>query len=726
WGPLFVQQEAETQARLLQAAAALEELPDDRPEDIRAKERAFHRHEQTEEYRHKKQLADAWCTAFVIKKSFSEPSREASASGITQGHLNDLASGRPLPTDLVIKVERLTEQYLFFHWHLAFPEVFAQGGFDVVLGNPPWERIKIQGQEFFASRSREIATAANAAARKKLIAMLPETDPALWSDWCAASREAEGRSHFVRQSARYPLCGKGDVNTYALFAEHNRMILRPNGRAGFIVPTGIATDDTTKEYFCSLLASGNLRSLYDFQTGPETFGNLAHGAFRFSLLTVSGQNSYAPLDLLFFASTAEDLRDSARRFSLSPADFSTLNPNTHTCPTFRSRHDAELNLAIYRRAGVLWREDDPEGNPWGLRFMRMFDMANDSSLFHTHVKMDESGYRMNGNVFERESEKSLPLYEAKMVDHFDHRYASLVGVNASGGRISRKLIGWYSAIGEDPFDIVQPQYWIPSSEVEDRLQGRWDRGWFLGWRDICRSTDQRTVIASLVPRVAVGDKFLLMMPSADPPYVAALYANMCSFALDYCARQKVSGTSLKYFTMKQLPMLPPAVYAVETPWCIDMFLRDWLMPRLLELTYTAWDLKPFAQDCGWSGPPFRWDEERRFLLRCELDAAFFHLYLPSEKNGGWRPADGETAEDLARLKASFATPRDAIFYIMDAFPIVRRRDEGKWGEYRTKRVILEVYDAMQQSITTGEPYGTRLDPPPADTRVAHEPEKISL
>ena len=150
------------------------------------------------------------------------------------------------------------------------------------------------------------------------------------------------------------------------------------------------------------------------------------------------------------------------------------------------------------------------------------------------------------------------------------------------------------------------------------------------------------------------------------------------------------------------------------------------MPRLLELTYTAWDLKPFAQDCGWSGPPFRWDEERRFLLRCELDAAFFHLYLPSEKNGGWRPADGETAEDLARLKASFATPRDAIFYIMDAFPIVRRRDEGKWGEYRTKRVILEVYDAMQQSITTGEPYGTRLDPPPADTRVAHEPEKISL
>src|SRR5215510_11417931 len=155
-----------------------------------------------------------------------------------------------------------------------------------------------------------------------------------------------------------------------------------------------------------------------------------------------------------------------------------------------------------------------------------------------------------------------------MVDHFDHRYASLVGVNASSGRISRKLIGWYSAIGEDPFDIVQPQYWIPGSEVEERLQGRWDRSWLLGWRDICRSTDQRTIIVSLIPRVAVGNKFPLMMPTADPPYIAALYANMCSFALDYCARQKVSGTSLNYFTMKQLPVLPPAIYCIETLWCI--------------------------------------------------------------------------------------------------------------------------------------------------------------
>jgi hypothetical protein len=140
---------------------------------------------------------------------------------------------------------------------------------------------------------------------------------------------------------------------------------------------------------------------------------------------------------------------------------------------------------------------------------------------------------------------------------------------------------------------------------------------------------------------------------------------------------------------------------------------------VLELTFTAWDLEPFAQDCGWSGPPFRWDEGRRFLLRCELDAAFFHLYLPAEAGGDWQPAEGETAEELARLKASFPTPRHAVDYIMETFPIVKRKGEEKWGEYRTKRVILEIYDALAESIRTGQPYQTRLDPPPADPRVAH-------
>ena len=140
-----------------------------------------------------------------------------------------------------------------------------------MLGNPPWERVKLQEQEFFASRSVDIARAPNAAARKRMIAALKEGNRELWMDWSAASRGAGATKHFLRNSSRYPLCGQGDLNTYSVFAEHNRTILSPKGRAGFIVPTGIATDDTTQEYFSSLVRNRELVRLYSFKTKTSSF-----------------------------------------------------------------------------------------------------------------------------------------------------------------------------------------------------------------------------------------------------------------------------------------------------------------------------------------------------------------------------------------------------------------------------------------------------------------------
>ncbi len=178
--------------------------------------------------------------------------------------------------------------------------------------------------------------------------------------------------------------------------------------------------------------------------------------------------------------------------------------------------------------------------------------------------------------------------------------------------------------------------------------------------------------------------------------MAALYANLCNFALDYAARQKVGGVHLKYHVFKQLPVFNPAVYEALALWSPATLIVDWLLPRILELTYTASDLAPLARDCGYDGPPFRWDEARRFLLRCELDAAFFHLY-------------GIGGED--------------VDYILETFPIVKKKDMQQHGNYRTKLTILEIHDAMQRSIETGEPYETLLDPHPADPRVAHSPRE---
>ena len=560
-----------------------------------------------------------------------------------------------------------------------------QGGFDVVLGNPPWERIKLQEQEWFAERRPEIAKAANAAARRKMIAQLSEHDPALYQAFLDDRRRTEGESHFVRHSGRYPLCGRGDVNTYTIFAETTRHLIRPEGRVGCIVPSGIATDDTTKFFFQDLIRSRSLASLYSFENEEFLFPGVHHST-KFCLLSLSGSESHMPqTEFVFFARRVEHLDEKDRRFTLSADDIALMNPNTGTCPIFRSKKDADINKAIYRRVPVLIREGTPEINPWSITFHRMLDMASDSGLFRTQEQLEADDWVLDGKNFRKGEAVYLPLFEAKMVHHFDHRFGTYEGQTDAQAN-QGKLPELDDAQHGDPQHTSLPWYWVPGAGVEQRLRDRWGRNWLIGWRDVCRNTDTRTAIASLLPVSGVGDKFLLMFPIGAPPsMVACLLANVDSFMFDYCCRQKIGGTALKYFIMRQLPALPPRMYEDTTPWHPGVRLGDWVFPRVLELTYTAWDLQPFARDCGYNGPPFRWDAARRFLLRCEIDAAFFHLY---------------------------GLNRDDVAYVLESFPVVRKRDEAKYGEYRTAQVILEVYDRMAEATLSGVSYESLLDPPP--------------
>ena len=662
---------------LRDAIRAVEQAPDADPDALAAKQQRWNALLASAAYEHEKLVADTWCAAFLWPKD--EPGPVAEAAPTTAAWLALRDGEGPPPAVLVETTRRIVEDYGVFHWELAFPDVFTRGGFDVVLGNPPWERVKLQEQEFFARREPSIAAARNAAERKKLIAALPATDPDLWKEWTSATRIAQGQSHFVRQSGRYPLCGKGDVNTYALFAEHNWRVLAPRGYAGFIVPGGIVTDDTTKEYFQALLDGSALASVHHFENESLVFRGLHH-AYRFVLFTIGETRQ---TELVFYARRAVDLDEGWRHFTLTPADFATLNPNTRTCPTFRSQRDADINLTMYRRAGVLWRENDPDGNPWGLRFLRMFDMTNESGLFRTRAELASAGWKLDGDRFERDGDAMLPLYEAKMVHQFDHRFGTYEAQSVAQAN-QGKLPEFDDTAHADPRRATLPRYWLPEEEVAAKLGHTWDRGWMLGWRDITRASDTRTVIACIIPRVAVGNKFPLMMPSLDPQLVANLYANMLSMPFDYCARQKIGGISLNYFIVRQLPALHPAAYSKPTPWASSIRMRDWFLPRVLELTYTAWNLRAFAEDCGEGGPPFIWDPERRFQLRCEIDAAFFHLYGISRDDSG---------------------------YILDTFPVIARTEAHEHGEYRTKRAVLETYDALAAAAAKGIPYDSPLGPP---------------
>jgi hypothetical protein len=164
-----------------------------------------------------------------------------------------------------------------------------------------------------------------------------------------------------------------------------------------------------------------------------------------------------------------------------------------------------------------------------------------------------------------------------------------------------------------------------------------------------------------------------------------LLATWSSFVFDYVARQKIAGTSMTYFVLKQLPVHPAEAYQTPAPWLGQVHFADWIRQRVLELSFTAWDMEAFARDLGDRGAPFRWDEERRFGTRAELDAAYFHLY---------------------------GIERGDVDYIMETFPIVKRKDVERYGSFRTKELILDVYDAMAEAIRTGKPYQTILDPPP--------------
>jgi hypothetical protein len=686
----FSRPPASTYARLGEGARAVDEEDDATLGSVEAKAKHWSDLIESAAFEHQRFVADTWCAAFVWRKE-AGPLRDAAP---TNGVFKALqADGTRVSRVLRDEVERLREQYAWFHWPLRFPQVFAKGGFNVVLGNPPWERVKLQEQEFFASRSEEIAKAANAAARKKLISKLPNENPQLWDDWSAASRKAEGESHSIRQTGRYPLCGKGDVNTYAVFAEHNRASIGSSGRAGFISPTGIATDDTTKEFFQALVDGSQLRSIYDFQSGPGLFGSIGHGTFKFALITISGQASSRSAEFSFYSRSIQEARSPEKLFTLTREEFALLNPNTRTCPTFRSRRDADLTLGMFRRAGVLWHEsNEVDGNPWKLRFLRMIDMTNDAGLFQSQDDLVATDHRLeSGARFEGQSGTLLPLFEAKMAFHFDHRF----GDYADHPEGSESLI-----LPDVPPDrLSNPHYaplsrhWVDASEINTRVAEFLDaRDWLFGWRDVSKTQNERTVVAAVVPRAAVANNFPLLFSPAHPRELAAAYANLCSFAFDYAARQKLGGTHLNYFVLKQLPVLAPSEYAAEASWSRGSTIAEWLTPRVLELSYTAWELEAFGRDLGYRGAPFRWDPERRFQLRCELDAAFFHVY---------------------------GLARDDVDYVMETFPIVRKNDEKAHGEYRTKRVILETYDALAKAGQTGKPYRTPLDPLPAAPGASH-------
>lgn len=556
------------------------------------------------------------------------------------------------------------------NWRSTFPSVFEDpnSGFTCIIGNPPWERVKVQDREFFSLTDPETAGAVNASDRKKRIAAMPKINPELHASYLKAVEAATAISGYARKPAksggRYPLTGRGDINLYMLFAELARSLVAPDGLVGLLVPSGIATDDTTKHFFNDLMGSKRLASLYDFENKEAHFEDV-HRSFKFTALIFGGiERTTEQADFVFFARNVEETapHNKQRHIPLTAADMALLNPNTRTCPIFRTRRDADLTRAIYDRVPVLIDHNRKSGgNPWDIKFFTMFHQTNDAAHFKPASHWEKKGYTLSAGIYTSGKKRALPLYEAKMVQAYDHRAASVIVKDGNWVR-QGQIIETRPVEHQNPEFTVTPRWWVDESKVNKSLDGHpGNVGWFLAYKDVTSATNERTMIASFIPRVGVVNSapLILTPQTMNPRLECCLLANLNSIVYDFVARQKVGSVHLNFFIVEQLPTLPPDAYADPCPWSPKHTLESWISERVLCLSCTAEDIKQLALAAGFEGSKGggiqAWKEQERTRLRAELDAAYAHLY-------------GLTEDDLAYILTTFNGMRqDTIDHTLENF-----------------------------------------------------------
>lgn len=607
-----------------------------------------------------------------------------------------LEKGKPLPTyylqlsaDFKTEVKRMADEQRFFHWCVEFPEVFAANkGFDVMCGNPPWDKLQMEEEKWFAGKNNDIVKAANQADRKKKISQLEAEDPILYQEFQKACNAIASQSNFVKNSGRFPLTAVGKLELSSLFAE---LCLSFTKEAwGLVLPTGIAVNDSNKYFFSKLIDENRLISLYDFENREKLFD--IDSRFKFCLIT-AGKAQAEPRTVSggFYLTRIDHLLDPRRIYTLRTDDFARFNPNTKLCPIFRTAKDANLTAKIYRKAPILINDETKE-NIWGIRFMMMFNMASASSVFRTRKQLDELGGQLQRDSYIVENDVYVPLYEGKMFWLYNHHYASFPNEYEVEKRPSSINSTPYSILA-DSCSSIAPWYWVNKSLVDSRLidcdkegnvRWKWEHSYYIAFRDVARAADARTCIASLMPSgIAAGDKAPLVFTSRSLIPSACFAAMLSSLVFDYVARQKVGGSSMALFIMKQQPVLTPDQIPSSMQWQI--------VKRVAELCYFNHDMDGWALEL-WeemseeqrselpqlgNQQPWIYNPERRAILQAELDAIFAHLY-------------GLNTEDLRYI----LDPEDVCGKgcINETFRVLKDNELRQYGEYRTKHLVLEAWN----------------------------------
>lgn len=602
----------------------------------------------------------------------------------------------PLTSNFKSEVYREAEKHRYFHWCIEFPDVFVNNGkFDVMCGNPPWDKLQMEDEKWFIGKNNEIVKAANQSARNKLITNLQESDPKLYTEYMEARAAIASEINFVKNSGRFPLTACGKIDLYSLFAEHN---FNSSKLAwGVVIPTGIATNDSTKAFFGKLIEENRLESLYDFENKEGLFD--IHRMFKFCLLT-AGKQQQKPREVTggFYLTRLDHLLDHNRIYKLNTEDFIRLNPNTKTSPIFRTARDARLTAKIYRNAQVLI-DEGKNSNPWEVKFGSMFNMSTDSHLFRTFQQLTEEGAILKSNNFLLGETTYVPLYEGKMIYLYNHHYADW----PTEGERPNSVPTPAAENLADPNHTLIPWYWVDEAEVANRLVKtnakhetvwEWKHRWLLGFRDITNATNERTFVPSLIPDAAgVGHSATLLYEERGAMPAGLLLGMMSSLVFDYTTRQKIGGSHASIIFVKQFPVLSPEQ--------ISTAMARMIIERVTELCYFNHDLDGWMEELWSDGgmtevlqtailarlnacnggthtepEPFIYNERRRSVAQAELDAIFAHLY-------------GLSTEDLRYI----LDPEDVCGFgcINETFRVLKDREIRELGEYRTKRLVMDAW-----------------------------------
>ena len=583
-------------------------------------------------------------------------------------------------------IDELAEERRMFHWELAFPDVFTdwnprRGGFDAVIGNPPWEVVKLQEVEWFAPETRrpDIARATPASRRRAMITELETDGDPLHSDYSAALDLADTMLQYGRASGDYPLLSGGDTNLYRLFVERAAALTDQDGIMALLTPSGIYGDRSAARFFGEITGDSRLLALYDFENrrGLERglFFPDVDSRFKFCTMVMGGGDRTAdelPAGFLLHDPPADTQPE--RLLTMRVGDFALVNPKTGTAPIFLTKRDADIVLNIYRNHPVLDAENQNFENLTAVvRHVALAHMTNDSGHFWARERLEEYGaYPIARNRWRRAEEEWLPLYQARMIHHFDHRYNS---VRVNPQNVNRPYVNEPVTDDQhsDPRFHPRPEYWVPADFVKANFSDH--IAYAIGFRDITIATNERTMLATIVPWAGYGNNLPILVCNGEEATstftdVAPLWAaNYCSFAFDFVARRKVQGTHMNLYILEQLPVITRDAYDRRFG---DTTAADLVRDHVLRLCYTAYDLQPFAESQGHDGEPYGWDVEQRRHLRARLDALYFILY---------------------------GLDRDDASYVMDSFPITRRNDERDHGRYLTKDLILAYMSALEAGDT---------------------------